>query len=54
MLERDVCDTERSDTEPVMAFVFMLSRVSCGRARRVVLSRAVVFVVKTLYAKLLR
>jgi hypothetical protein len=24
MLERDVCDTERSDTESVMAFVFML------------------------------
>ena len=24
MLEHDVCDTERSDTKPVTAFVFML------------------------------
>jgi len=24
MLVRDVCDTERSDTEPVTDFVFML------------------------------
>jgi len=51
MLECDVSDTERSDTEPVTAFVFM---GSWGRARRVLLSRAVVFVVKTLDAKLLR
>jgi len=47
MLERDVWDTERSDTEPVTAFEFMLNLASCGRARRALLSRAVVFVVKS-------
>jgi len=54
MLERDVCDTERFGTESVTAFVFMLKQASCGRVRRVSLTRAVVFVVETLYAKLLR
>jgi hypothetical protein len=53
MLKRAVCDTGRGDNEPVTALVFALQRASCGRARRVLLSRAVVFVVKTLYAKLL-
>jgi hypothetical protein len=54
MLQRAVCDTGRGDNEPVTAFVFMLQRASCGPARRVLLSRAVGFVVRTLYAKLLR
>jgi len=54
MLERDVCDTDRRDTEPVTTFVFMLIWASCGRASHVLHSRAVVFVVETLYAKLLR
>ena len=54
MSERDVCGTERSDTQPATALVFMLQRASCERARHVLISCAVVFVVKTLYAKLLR
>jgi hypothetical protein len=53
MLERDECDTERGDAEPVRAFVFMLNGPAAG-GHDVYDSRAVVFVVKTLYAKLLR
>jgi len=39
MSERDVYDTERGDTEPVTAFVFMLYWAGCGWAKCVLLSR---------------
>jgi hypothetical protein len=47
MLECAMCDMERGDTEPIVAFVFMLQGDQLQQARHVLLSRAVVYVVKT-------